>query len=198
MKVIFDLDYTLLDTTKFKKKLAEIFYGRNFQADYKKYFKNKGLNFSYSQYLKILKRESGVDSQMDKKLALKLKSLMNGLNDYLFPEAEKIIKYFKNAGAELILVTFGDKTWQRQKVKNLSIRKYFNRISFEPENKSLSRLLKSLKNGREEILIINDNAEEAKAMIKILGKKAKVFLLDGPYARNIKHNWPINKLGELL
>jgi FMN phosphatase YigB (HAD superfamily) len=123
---------------------------------------------------------------------------MDGLGDYLFPSAEKIIKYFKNAGVELILVTFGDKMWQRQKVKNLSIRKYFNRISFEDENKNLSRLLKSLKNGREEILIINDNAKEAKAMMKILGAKAKIFLLDGPYARNIKHNWPINKLGKLL
>jgi len=198
MKVIFDLDYTLLDTEKFKEKIADIFSQEDFKSDYEKYFKSRGLNFDCDKYLAILKAEGRIDGAREKELRLELEKLISNIDNYLKPDVENVLKHFKVLGAELILITFGDKKWQEGKVKNLSIKKYFSRINFEEENKNRSKLLKLLKNSREEILIINDNAEEARAMVKALDKKIKVFLLDGPYAKNIKHDWPIYKMDKLI
>ena len=45
VKVIFDLDYTLLDTNKFKKELAEIFKDFDFEKNYNDLKEKKGENF---------------------------------------------------------------------------------------------------------------------------------------------------------
>jgi FMN phosphatase YigB (HAD superfamily) len=198
MKIIFDMDYTLLDTKRFQDELAGIFSREDYKSDYKRYFKDKGINFDFEKYLDILKSEGRIDSEREEELRLKLGELTRNMDNYLYPKVENVLKYFKESGVELILITFGNKKWQKEKVKNLSVKKYFSRISFEEENKGRSKLLKLLKTGREEVLIINDNAEEAKEMVKISGKKAKVFLIDGPYAKNIKHGWPIYKMNELI
>ncbi len=198
MKIIFDLDYTLLDTKKLKVKLAELFNKENFLADYKKYFKDKNLNFNLTIYLSLLESQGRIDKRRGKDLKLKLRKLKKRLNNYLFTEIETILKRLKAEGDELILLTFGNKKWQAEKVDNLNIKNYFDKISFEDKDKTRSKLLKSLKNSRDEVLIVNDNIKEAKEMAEVIGKKARVFLVEGPYANNIEHNWPINKLNNLI
>ena len=197
MKIIFDLDYTLLDTKKFKDKLADIFKKEGFAHDYEKYFKVKGINFDFEAYLAILKSEGRINEPREKELELSLAELMKRLDDYLFSGVENIFKHFKDGGHELILMTFGDKNWQEEKIKNLSIKKYLNKIIFEEKNKSESRYLKLLSDNPEKILIVNDNAKETKEMVAIIGRNAKVFLIDGPYSKNIKHDWPVHQLDEL-
>ena len=198
MKIIFDLDYTLLDTVRFKDALADIFVQENFYADYKKYFKDQGINFDPREYLKILKDEGKIDSYAEKEIKSGLKELLGMMDNYLFRGVAKILKKLKDGGAELILLTFGNKEWHEDKIRTLSIGRYFTQIVFEEEDKAGSEYLRSLKNTEEEVLIVNDNAKETEKMIKIIGEKAKVFLVDGPYVKNIKHNWPIHKLVELI
>ena len=197
MKIIFDLDYTLLDTGRFKKKLAEIFIKEDFQADYKKYFKDEGVNFDFEKYLTILKGQGRLDGRREKELRLNLAELLARLDNYLFKETGRVLKDLKAGGAELILLTFGDKKWQEIKANNLSVSRYFNKIIFEEKAKAGGEYLKSLKNAGAEVLIVNDNAEETKAIVKIIGRKTRVFLINGPYAENIKHHWPINNIGKL-
>ncbi|KKS34180.1 MAG: hypothetical protein UU95_C0016G0012 [Parcubacteria group bacterium GW2011_GWC2_42_12] len=198
MKIIFDLDYTLLDTVRFKDALADIFVQENFYADYKKYFKDQGINFDPREYLNILKDEGKIDSYAEKEIKSGLKELLGMMDNYLFRGVAKILKKLKDGGAELILLTFGNKEWHEDKIRTLSIGRYFTQIVFEEEDKAGSEYLRSLKNTEEEVLIVNDNAKETEKMIKIIGEKAKVFLVDGPYVKNIKHNWPIHKLVELI
>lgn len=197
VKIIFDLDYTLLDTTRFKERLAEIFFGEDFQADYKKYFSNQNINFDSEKYLTILKAEGRTDGRREKELRLSLEELMSQMDNYLFTDVVEVLKRLKDNGHELILITFGDKKWQEKKVKSLSASRYFDKIIFEEKNKADSEYLKLLKTA-EEIIIVNDNARETKEIVKIIGEKAKIFLVDGPYVKNIEHNWPIHKLAELI
>jgi FMN phosphatase YigB (HAD superfamily) len=198
MKIIFDLDYTLLDTKKFKDKLADIFNPDDFAMDYKKYFRDKKINFNLEAYLALLEKQGKIDDRRFKKLKLNIGKLMNRLDGYLFTGADPVLSQLKENGAELILITFGDRKWQAEKVNNLSIKKYFSQIGFEDKDKQKSFLLKSLKNCHQEVLIVNDNAREAKEMAEIIGNRAKVFLVDGPYSNNIKHAWPIKQLNELV
>ncbi|MFH0956101.1 MAG: NIF family HAD-type phosphatase [Candidatus Falkowbacteria bacterium] len=180
MKIIFDLDYTLLDTEKFKKKMADIFSQEDFKADYEKYFKKQGINFDFDEYLAILNDEGRIDNKREKKLRLEIEELISHIDNYLRPDAENVLKYFKDSGAELILITFGNKKWQERKVKNLTIAKYFDNIIYEEQEKYKSEYLKSLSDGKEEILIINDNLSEANEILKIL-KRGELHLVDGPY-----------------
>jgi len=198
MKIIFDLDYTLLDTKRLRAKLAEIFDKEDFLEDHQKYFKDKKINLNLETYLAILKDQDRIDERREEELKLRLADLLSRLDEYLFPGAEKILRHFKEQGVELILLTFGDKKWQADKVNNLSIKKYFAEIIFEDKNKHNNPYWRSLNSSAETILIVNDKARETQEIIKIIGANAKVFLVDGPYARNIKHNWPIHRLEELI
>ncbi len=185
VKIIFDLDYTLLDTAKLKEKIAGIFDKENFQADYDKYYKKAGINFNCDDYLSILKDEGRIDCAREKKLKSKIKKIISHIDNYLKTGAKNVLKYFKSTGAELILMTFGNKKWQQEKIKNLSIAKYFAKIIYEEKDKKQSRYLKSLSKTDEKILIINDNISEAEEMLKIL-KKGELFLIKGPYDKGYK------------
>ena len=112
VKVIFDLDYTLLDTAKLHNKLAEIFDKENYREDYQRFFKDKGINFDEEKYFEILKSEGRVDEAREKELKLKLAELLMNMDDYLNPGAVEALEHFKQAGNKLILMTFGNKKWQ--------------------------------------------------------------------------------------
>lgn len=184
MKIIFDLDYTLLDTAEFKSKMAEIL-GANFKADYEKYFKSRGVNFNIGDYLLILKKEGRIDDKKLKSMRSEIDELFYDIDDYLKFGVENTLEHFKKRGDELILLTFGYKQWQKKKVDNLSIKKYFDEIIFEDQDKSKSEYLKSLGEKDEEVLVINDNLSEAEQMLKIL-KKGELILVKGPYSGDAK------------
>lgn len=195
MKIIFDLDYTLLDTKRFQDELAGIFSKEDYKSDYKRYFKDKGINFDFEKYLDILKSEGRIDSEREKELRLKIGELTRNMDNYLYPNVENVLKHFKESGAELILITFGDKKWQEEKVRNLSITKYFDKIIFEEKDKGQSEYLRSLGETNEKILIINDNPSEAEEMLKIL-KRGELCLVKGPYNKENKPQ--INELSDLI
>jgi len=177
MTILFDLDYTLMDTAKLHDGLAEIFDREDYRSDYQNLFKDKGINFNADKYLEILKQQGRIDEARESELKRGLAELMENMDDFLKPDAESVLKHFIKEGHELILITFGNKEWQEKKVKNLSIKKYFSEIIFEEEDKSKSEYLRSLGEGNEKILIINDNLDEAVAMQKILGDKAELRLV---------------------
>jgi len=203
MKVIFDLDYTLMDTVQLHSKLAEIFDKENYREDYQFFFRSKGISFDGEKYLAILKELGRIDGAREKELKSKLAELMENMDDFLKPDAESVLKHFIKEGHELILITFGNKEWQEKKVKNLSIKKYFSEIIFEEEDKSKSEYLRSLGEGNEKILIINDNLDEAVAMQKVLGDKAELRLVKGedkkeaePHIKNLRELLPEEKRRE--
>lgn len=196
MMIIFDLDYTLLDTKKLHEKLAEIFDRENYANDHEIYFKDKGINFNLEDYLALLKKQGRINREREKELRQKMKDLLNHFDTLLFKGAEEMLKNFKKSGAELIMLTFGNLEWHKVKINSLSVKKYFDKIIFEEKNKGETKYLKSLK-AKKEILIVNDNAKETKEMTEIIGEKAKVFLVNGPYSENIEHSWTVHELAEL-
>ncbi|NCF74894.1 MAG: HAD hydrolase-like protein [Xanthomonadaceae bacterium] len=189
MIVIFDLDYTLLDSKKFRQDLASVFDMNidEFNKYYEKYFKSKSLNYGIEEHLKILKKQKQINFTEEKKIKQKLNIFFKKMDDYLFPGVEKALKYFRNNGNKLILISFGNLDWQKLKIDNLKIKKYFDKIILEDSAKGKNDFLKSLKNSQEKILIINDNAKETFAMAKLLGKNCKFKIIQGPYSYNIKH-----------
>lgn len=196
MIIIFDLDYTLFDAKKFRAGIAAILNLSLKEFDEKyhvKYFKSKKINYNFKKNLEIIK---GEDKDLNTGLLeKKFDKFLLKINKYLFPEAEEILRRLKRAGHILILFTFGDKELQKQKVDNLRIKKYFAKIVFTAKEKNLP--FNFLKNKKEKIYIINDNAKESLLMKKYI-KKGEIILIKGPYSYNAKHNLRVRTRKQLL
>lgn len=186
MIVIFDLDYTLFDTARFKRDGLALFFNMSeveFIDYYKKNFKERGLNYSLKKHLEIL----GLGRE---EAAVKLNEfndwLKKEVSRYLFPEAEEILNRFKLAGHKIVLASFGDKEFQEQKIfalkiNGISAKEFFDKIIISDKVKSELEELKILQG--ENILLVDDNLKEAVNLRKVLGDRCEIFLIDGPYAR---------------
>jgi FMN phosphatase YigB (HAD superfamily) len=183
MIIIFDLDYTLLNTKKFKEDLPSVFFmaSKEWADYYKKNFKNKKINYSFKKNIEYFRKRGLIKSaREEKRIVKRFNYFIKKINNYLFPEVESVLKNLKNKRNKLILLTFGDKEFHKLKVDNLKIKKYFDLIVYEDKNKSASRVLKKIKNKRT--LLVNDNLKESEKIIRFLGKKVELFLIKGPYS----------------
>lgn len=211
MLIIFDLDYTLLDTKNFKTGLAKALglAADEFNDSYKKYFKDRAMPYNVEKHIEYL-GSGTVETGAARKE--RLKDFFLEIDKYLFADAENALKKLKLGGHKLLLLTFGDADWQKQKVDNLKIKKYFDEIIYTNKGKGEADELRELmcrmeetktpltplceKGGTEEILIVNDNAKECLEIKKSLGC-GEIFLVDGPYADNCEHNLEIRKLEDI-
>ena len=198
MIIIFDFDYTLFNPEKLRQDIAKIFPERNFSDDYQKYFKDKKISFSLNEYRAKLKEESGLtEKQLDQRMAAAERLLKNS-DKYLFPEALSLLEYYRRQGDRLVLLTFGNKSFQEMKVDNLGIKDLFDEVCFVEDEKKVHSIIESLKDSGEKILIINDNAKESLEMMRKLGGQAELKLIKGPYSGNVEHQYQEGSLSDLL
>jgi len=198
MIIIFDFDYTLFNPEKLRQDIAKIFPERNFSDDYQKYFKDKKISFSLNEYRAKLREESGLtENQLDQRMVAVEKLLKNS-DKYLFPEALSLLEYYRRQGDRLVLLTFGNKSFQEMKVDNLGIKDLFDEVCFVEDEKKVHSIIESLKDSGEKILIINDNAKESLEMMRKLGGQAELKLIKGPYSGNVKHQYQEGSLSDLL
>jgi FMN phosphatase YigB (HAD superfamily) len=190
MIIIFDLDYTLLDTVKLRRALAKIL-----KMSIAKYnatsFKDGGSKYNFLVHLNKVAQEK----QLDKKKCLKeLNHLLANLDSCLFKSSANLVKKLANNN-QLILLTHGNKKWQKMKVDNLKIKKYFNQILITDDCKSKSLLALSKKPNK--IFFVNDNAKEC-VKIKKMYPKINIVLIKSKYSQNVSHSFKEYNLKKLL
>lgn len=204
MITIFDLDYTLLDTYRFKNDLAQIVFGistEEFCKSYKNNFKNRKENYNFDQHLQYLVKDNKIKPEKIKDIRSRFDKFIQEIDDYLYPEASEVLKKFQSQDNKLILLSFGDIGWQRLKIENLSIKNYFDQIVYESKSKNESEYFKSLKGVNEEILIINDNLKESHEMLRLLqqeGVTCKTIIVNGPYSKEKNSETKIDNIARLL
>ncbi len=198
MLYIFDFDYTLFDTTRFKRDLAGnlgLSY-EDFCIIYNKHFAKQKMHYDIAEHLRIIEEERQLCFRDFKKLLEKVVKHFSSCPSYLYPEALPALENLKSQEHSLHLVSFGNRDYQKYKIENSGIKKYFDRIRIteDPKEKDI--------NGWEPdkhdtVIIVNDNAREAIQMREMLGR-GTIFLLQGPYSHNIKHDFAIHTLSDLL
>jgi len=193
MTIIFDLDHTLLNTNGFKNGLAKALgiSDQVFTDTYQKIL-NRGGIYNIDEHISMLLKK-GYIKRTDK-IKEQVKILFSAIDDYLFPEAEQILQDAKRRCRRLILLTYGNVDWQKRKVINLKIKHYFDKIIFTDGEKS--KEIEFLKHLTGDIIIVNDNDRESLMIKESLGR-GKIFLIKGPYSKNVKHNLKMHTLGEL-
>lgn len=204
MIVVFDLDYTLLDTKRFKNDLANQVFGlstEEFCDSYNNNFKAKKENYNLESHLQYLLRDNKIKPENIDGIRREFNRFIAGIDGYLFPEAEEVIQKFKNQNNKLMLLSFGDKGWQEMKINHLKIHHFFDRIEYEEKNKKESDFLQELKDMSEEVLVINDNLKESHEMMEILreeGVECKNIVIDGPYSKDCNPETKIDNIALLL
>lgn len=187
MITIFDLDYTLLNTASFKKALAGILRmsAEEFDLSYEENFKSKKENYNIEAHLDKM----GVENK--KKILENFKNLMADISDYLNEGAREAVLNERMSGNKVVLLTFGNESWQQEKVNRLGdITDLFDEIVYESEKKENSPYFKSIPK-EAKLKIINDNFKETKRIVEKIskyrdGEKSgiEVTIIKGPYSED--------------
>lgn len=177
--VIFDLDYTILNTVELRKKLASILQitEKQYEKSYEEIFSKKELNYSFEEHFKKLPDAIEDYNNLDMDSLSEFNGRKNELDLLVFKGSKELILAEKEAGNKVVLMTFGNKSWQKEKVDQLkSINNLFNEIEYEDVNKSESKYLKELALDKN-IVIINDNTRETVKMIEAIeGERERLGL----------------------
>ena len=163
--IIVDFDHTLFQTKNFVDAIIKVFsnYGvseEDFRQAYKKSIKDWedvcGFGYTFEKNIDELKK-MGHDLDVEK-LLQELKELIK--KEYLFFDAIDFLEHFKKE--KMVLMTAGDKDFQRLKVETVEIEKYFVQ-TFYLENGKAKYLKDNIKSS-ERIFFVNDNLVENKAV----------------------------------
>jgi FMN phosphatase YigB (HAD superfamily) len=196
MILLFDLDHTLLDIERFKKDKSDVFGLTTEENEIHGHelFKKNGVGYNPYKHIKYLRELNHIKTEKEENtIKEKFQELIKNSDDYLFPGVEETLAYLKNKGYKMILMTFGDPEMQQPKIDGSRIKKYFDTTACEEKDKTQNNILKELAKSNEDVLIINDRADQSLAMQKTIGKNSRIFLVDGPYSNDTEHNEKIHK-----
>lgn len=157
MIVFFDFDDVLFDRDKFIQALIKRFFGeeKKFLETYKKYFKDKGEEYSLKKHLKIL----GLDCREDE-----YNLFFRDLSEFVYPRAGQVLSWTRNKTEEIILLSRGDAEFQGKKIKGSGLKDFFKKIVV---TKNKLRYLKSrdITEGKD-VFFVNDDLGENREIKK--------------------------------
>lgn len=147
-RIIIDLDHTLLDTTRFKMALAVSLGLTQSEWDmaYRKFVNDYGM-FNPDDFLQGASQEQKE----------KFENVVRRLPTFLYPDSMTFIKKVTQAGHEVVLITFGDKSWQEKKLKALRESLETIKIVFVSSTEKLEHFKHLVIN---DTVMIDDNAVE--------------------------------------
>lgn len=165
--VVFDFDHTLFDTTRFKRDLFASLrqFGIPFGAveqSYRRLMIRRGrFQFDYrlDAHLQLLRQTRIFNHQ---KARSRMTAVLGHAREYVFDGVPGMLANLRRRGYRLILITRGNRWFNRRKVKGSGIAGFFQKIHILPTDKKrlLSHYAKSAP------FVINDNADELREMTR--------------------------------
>ncbi len=166
--VLLDLDYTLLDADKLKQRLfAAAAKGMSVSSVRRLYeiSKRSGL-FSPASFAETLSA-AGLPIRGPEEFG----SLFRRKGAYNYPGAEKFLKSLKLKGYDLYLISYGDEKYQRLKVRQSGLGRYFAKILITRQVSKEDALRRLWGNGTRRALLLDDMSQPV-AVAKGLGFSA--------------------------
>lgn len=137
MKFYIDLDYTMMDTTRFHearyKLLEEYGITHEQQEEMIKYIMKEEKKLLNLDYLCIKLCEKY--NLPKEEILTKINEIIDNSYIYLYEDTIDFLEFLKNEGHNLYILTWGDKELQFQKIKGAKIQKYFDDIILTEELK---------------------------------------------------------------
>lgn len=178
MKIFIDFDDVLFYSKKFIEDEKRIFkkYGISeevFKRHYYFYSKKgrKKIRFyDLKKQLIGIKKELSIDT---KKLEADLRSFLKNTGKYIFKDALSFLNDFKKE--DLFLISYSKTEFQKLKIKNSGISKYFKKIIITNEKKS-KEILENIENKKENIYFIDDRPDYITDVKKIIPRVKTIFM----------------------
>lgn len=182
---IIDLDDTLLNTQAFKQARIKALNNLGVsdelcKTSYKEAYNNQlGINiYNSSSHAEVLEKY-GFEK---KEILSALQRVEEGLKDLLFPGAEELLNYLKEKGQKLILLSLGEESFQKMKLKQTGLVKFFDIIFTVNDTKEhiIQKILKDYLD-EQDVWLVNDKIEETKKLkqlfpvLKPILKMSSVF-----------------------
>ena len=159
--IILDFDRTLFNTDNFLIKIKYIFKKmgiaeKKFTTSYKKI-----KPYNLKKHLKRLNLEN-------KNILNNFNTLFKNSYRFLYPDAIDFLKFLIKKKKKIILLTYGDKNFQNNKIENSNIKKLFNKIYITSKNHDKENIYKNIlaKNKNKKVIIIDDLKENTKDIVK--------------------------------
>jgi len=157
MKIIFDFDHCLFSTRKFYLYFEKTFLKKGIDKEiFKKTFqlsKEKKKTYSLRKHLKYLVKFYPNFSL--KELKKELSKVFKKFPDFLYPEVKEFLEKWQKK-ADLFLISFGEKEFQREKIKKSGISHFFKKIIIV-KNELKTEEIKKLYSKKDRIFFVEDN-----------------------------------------
>ena len=159
MKIIFDFDHTLFSTTKFSLALKKSFEKSGIEESLfeETFGKSKEKNGHYKpdkQIELIIKKSPEIKKNILKK---EFKKVLNNASKFLYPDTEQFLKKWQKR-ADLILLSYGENKFQKEKIKKSKITSYFKKILIAQDINKISNLKTILRNNQKAVFV-EDNPQ---------------------------------------
>ncbi|HLN18696.1 MAG TPA: hypothetical protein VK255_00825 [Patescibacteria group bacterium] len=208
MKIFIDFDDVIFNAKRFKKDLIGVFSKNgitrqefdNSYYTFQKKAQMEGRYYDPKNQIKVLKKRFKIDN---KKLEKDLDVFLSDMKKYVFPDVYGFLSNFpKN---DLFLITYGHVRFQKKKIRNSGINKFFRRTLVSKDNK-INIVLESCRKysfspEREDILLIDDRPEQIEKT-EAIRKKIRTFRMCRPEGRYsdllcIDKDWEVKDLKEV-
>jgi len=203
MKIIFDFDHTLFSAKQFYFALKKAFFKlgvkeKLFQETFEK-SKGKGRDYKpYRQFKLVIKLKPKISL---KKLKETFDKILKKAPKFLYPDTIWFLKRWRKK-AKLILLSYGEEKFQRDKIKASKIEKYFQKRAKITQDIDKIKPFKKLFQKKEKLIFIEDNPTALSEAKKIFPNVITIRINrgEGKYKRepdNPKIDFSIKNLREL-
>jgi len=163
----FDFDHTLFDTTKLRQDINRIFLNggvrqASFDASYKELARGVGYEpYAQARLLAAEWRDTAArDSAMRE-----VSELMKSGRGYVFEGAAELLAALKGRGHRLVILTLGNRDWQREKIASSGLSALFDQTEIVPGPGRKASRLADIIDKNESVTIIDDNPGELEAIM---------------------------------
>ncbi len=179
MKIVFDLDYTLLDTVRFKEALvaATGVEPAKYERAYVEAVERGGGRFDPDILFDILLEDGAMARENAQEVRRSFNEVVHATQEYLYPGAKELLEALRTHDVAVELLTFGNVKWQEEKVKHSGLAGLFGSVCCTDKDKR--EVVKGLGIDQDKVIIVNDNGKEMEEMMAVAPEYSYV-LKKGP------------------
>ena len=157
MKVYVDFDRTLFDCDRFLEDFYDIITKYNIPKDLFKECQNQSKRHGFNPYTILNDVEKKIS--FDKSIYLDIDELIHNTSSYLYPDTIPFLEYLNSHNYTVIILTKGNRDYQREKIINSHIDKYYSKLIVTMRHKGLLFL------NYLQSIFIDDNPREIESLL---------------------------------
>lgn len=169
LKIFLDFDDAMFNTKAFKEKFIGVFQKHgvskeDFDKSYKDYptvVKRNISKYDPRMQIRVLEKRLGIEG---KRLKRDINKFLSGTDKFITSDVLPFLKKFKKKN--LFLITYGDAYFQKIKIRNCGIRKYFSKVVVTDKLKAeeITKLADNVE--KETFVFIDDRADQIESVKK--------------------------------